>query len=222
MSDSPATAAPPAEICVVLIDDDREDYLIHRDILADCEGSKFRVEWVNNFTEGLARVKEQKADVFLVDYRLGPDDGLKLLREAIAAGCKAPLIMLTGQGDRDVDLEAMSAGAADYLVKSQIDGPLLERSIRYAIERRRAQEERERLIRELQAALAKIKTLRGLVPICSYCKKIRDDKGYWKQVEEYIRDRTEADFTHGLCPECYERLINEIDTQLPGGKPPKK
>ena len=59
-----------------------------------------------------------------------------------------------------------------------------------------------RLIAELQTALEEIKTLRGIIPICSFCKKIRDDKGYWQQVEVYVQDRTEADFSHSFCPEC--------------------
>ena len=77
-------------------------------------------------------------------------------------------------------------------------------------ERKRSEEEREKLILELQEALAKIKTLSGLLPICSSCKKIRDDKGYWSQIETYIRDRTEADFTHGLCPVCADELYPEL------------
>jgi GAF domain-containing protein len=75
-----------------------------------------------------------------------------------------------------------------------------------AIERKRAEEERSRLILELQETLAKVRTLSGLLPICSSCKKIRDDKGYWNQIETYIRDRSEAEFTHGICPECAQRL----------------
>lgn len=77
-------------------------------------------------------------------------------------------------------------------------------------ERKRAEEERERLITELQEALAKIKTLRGLIPICASCKKVRDDRGYWQQVEVYIRDHSEAEFSHGLCPECAQRLYPEF------------
>jgi hypothetical protein len=71
---------------------------------------------------------------------------------------------------------------------------------------KRAEEERERLIRELQDALENIKTLRGLLPICSSCKKIRDDHGYWNQLETYIGAHSGAEFTHGLCPECAQKL----------------
>jgi PAS domain-containing protein len=73
-------------------------------------------------------------------------------------------------------------------------------------ERKRAEEERERLIKDLQEALSRVKLLSGMLPICSSCKKIRDDKGYWNQVEVYVRDHSEAEFTHGICPECFKRL----------------
>ena len=79
--------------------------------------------------------------------------------------------------------------------------------VRDISERKRATEEREKLIAELREALDNIKTLRGLVPICANCKKIRDDKGYWQQVEVYVRDHSEATFTHGLCPECAKLLF---------------
>ena len=75
-----------------------------------------------------------------------------------------------------------------------------------AIERKRSEEERSRLIFELQESLARVRTLSGMLPICASCKKIRDDKGYWNQIETYIRDRSEAEFTHGICPECAARL----------------
>ena len=78
-------------------------------------------------------------------------------------------------------------------------------------ERKRTEKEREKLLSDLQAAAAKIKTLSGIIPICAKCKKIRDDKGYWEQVEVYIRDHTEAEFSHGLCPECVVEMEKEID-----------
>ena len=77
-------------------------------------------------------------------------------------------------------------------------------------ERRNAEVERERLIRELQAALAHVRTLRGLIPICAWCKKIRNDHGYWEQLELYLKNRSEADFTHGMCPDCARKQIENL------------
>lgn len=78
-------------------------------------------------------------------------------------------------------------------------------------ERKQAEEEKGKLIFELQNALTKVKQLSGLLPICASCKKIRDDKGYWNQIEVYIRDHSEAEFTHGICPECQEKALKAID-----------
>jgi len=77
--------------------------------------------------------------------------------------------------------------------------------------RKLAEQEKERLIRELKKALEDIKQLSGLLPICSNCKKIRDDKGYWNQIEGYIRDHSEAEFSHGICPECAKELYPDLD-----------
>ncbi len=77
-------------------------------------------------------------------------------------------------------------------------------------EQKEAEEEREKLILELQRALSQVKTLSGLLPICASCKKIRNDKGYWEQIEVYVRDRSEAEFSHGICPECAEKLYPEF------------
>jgi hypothetical protein len=83
--------------------------------------------------------------------------------------------------------------------------------IRDITDRKRAEQEREKLIAELQEALGNIKTLSGLIPICANCKKIRDDKGYWQQVEVYVRDHSEARFSHGLCPECAKLFFPQIN-----------
>ena len=138
---------------VLLVDDDEDDYILTRDWFSEIEGAKFELEWVSNYDKAVAEIARKQHDVYLFDYRLGEHDGLELLREAIANGCKAPIILLTGQGDHDVDVEAMKAGAADYLDKSQLGAPLLERSIRYAIERKQT----EQKIRE-QAALLDVAT----------------------------------------------------------------
>ena len=79
--------------------------------------------------------------------------------------------------------------------------------------------QREGLIIKLQNALGEVKTLKGLIPICASCKKVRDDAGYWKQIETYIKDRSEAEFSHGICPECMEKLYPEFVKKL-GKKEP--
>src|SRR4030095_8260708 len=74
-------------------------------------------------------------------------------------------------------------------------------------ERKQHEAEREKLIAELQQALASVKTLRGLLPLCPWCKQMRDDDGYWQNVEGYIQAHSDAEFTHGICPECFEKIV---------------
>ncbi|MBN2124486.1 MAG: GAF domain-containing protein [Deltaproteobacteria bacterium] len=87
-------------------------------------------------------------------------------------------------------------------------------------ERDRAERQRERLIKELKGALSRIKTLNGLLPICSACKRIRDDKGYWNQIEAYIQEHSEAEFSHSLCPDCAARLYPDLEICSEEGTPP--
>ena len=87
------------------------------------------------------------------------------------------------------------------------------RADEYLQRRKRAEDEKEKLIKELQGALHDIKILRGLLPICSTCKKIRDDTGYWSQIESYIRKHSEAEFTHSYCPDCYQKVMEELDKE---------
>jgi two-component system, cell cycle sensor histidine kinase and response regulator CckA len=137
----------------LLVDDDEDDYILTCELLAQSKESRFELEWVPQYDAALQVMRQNQHDIYLLDYRLGEHNGLELLEQAIAGGCRGPLILLTGRGDREIDLEAMKAGAADYLDKSQLRAPLLERSIRYALERKRA----EQKIRE-QAALLDIAT----------------------------------------------------------------
>jgi two-component system cell cycle response regulator len=87
---------------------------------------------------------------------------------------------------------------------------LNEKLVNEIAERKKAEREKESLIRQLRQALVEVKKLSGLLPICASCKRIRDDKGYWQQIEGYIRDHSEADFSHGICPECAKRLYPDI------------
>ncbi|AFZ23185.1 PAS/PAC sensor hybrid histidine kinase [Cylindrospermum stagnale PCC 7417] len=140
-------------IKVLLVDDDEDDYILTRDWFGEFQVAGCELEWVNSYSAARNAIASNQHDIYLVDYRLGQHNGLELLHEAFTNGCASPLILLTGQGDREIDLEAMKAGAADYLEKSQLTAPLLERSIRYAIERKQT----EQKIRE-QAALLDVAT----------------------------------------------------------------
>ena len=87
------------------------------------------------------------------------------------------------------------------------EGRMIYSVARDITERKQAEEERERLVRELQSALAEVRTLRAFLPICSYCKRVRDDENYWHSVEAYVSEHTGTRFSHGICPSCYETKI---------------
>src|SRR5205085_141777 len=124
-------------VSVLLVDDDYEDYIITRDLLSDVGRETYDLEWASNYDKALEAIDRDKPDVCLVDYRLGEHNGLELLQEAHDHSWKVPMILLTGIGDYKVDMEAMKYGAADYLTKGRLDADILERCIRYAIERAR-------------------------------------------------------------------------------------
>jgi signal transduction histidine kinase len=138
----PAVPDPDTRALRVLIaDDDEDDYILTRDLLLRIGRPRFQLDWTPSYEAALQAIELNQHDVYLFDYHLGHADGLELLREALARGCKAPIILLTGNDDWETDVQAMKAGAADYLVKGHLDARLLERSIRYALERTRAQAE---------------------------------------------------------------------------------
>jgi signal transduction histidine kinase len=124
---------------VLLVDDDSEDYLITRETLEDIQGTRYSVAWAQTYDEALKALLSGPFDVCLLDHRLGGKTGLMLLQEAQDAGCETPVIILTGVGDPEMDLAAMAAGAADYLVKGRFDAQLLEHTIRYAINHKRSE-----------------------------------------------------------------------------------
>jgi signal transduction histidine kinase len=145
-------------LSILLVEDDEDDYLIVQNLLSQIEGWAFDLDWVRTYDTALEALARRTYDVCLVDYRLNGHSGLDLLRQ-VSVTCKAeaeggsscpPMIMLTGYGNPKLDLAAMKAGAADYLIKGNIDATMLERSIRYAVERARhlrmAQEAQQHLI----------------------------------------------------------------------------
>ena len=125
-------------IRVLLVEDDEDDFILTQDLLKTIRGWRFEVDWIRSYEAGFAAALKNRHDVCLVDYRLGAHNGIELIEGALVGGCQLPIILLTGLGEHEVDVAAMRAGASDYLVKGRLEAAQLERSIRYAIERKRA------------------------------------------------------------------------------------
>ena len=140
-------------IRVLLVEDSEVDYLLVRRLFSKIETHQFKLDRVATCQAALELMARDQHDIYLVDYRLGKEDGLRFLQEAVARGCRAPVILLTGYSGYDVDVKAMQLGAADFLAKSELTAPLLERSVRYAIQHKDV-EEALRVSRERLRALS--------------------------------------------------------------------
>ncbi|MGV3774648.1 MAG: response regulator [Verrucomicrobiales bacterium] len=145
-------------IKMLLVEDDEDDYIITKDLLQEIGTSDYKLDWEPDFDTARKRIVAQEHDIYLVDFRLGSHNGIELLKEAVAAGCEKPIILLTGMGDHEVDMQAMKLGAADYLVKGQINAPLLQRSIRHSLQRK----ETERKLRASQEQLRQAQKMESM------------------------------------------------------------
>lgn len=145
-------------IHVLLIEDEPTDAEFTRAMLGQVQGAEVTLHWARTLGEGLIELESGRYDVALVDYMLGPDNGLDLVREAVRRELPTPMILLTGKGSRDIDLEAQQAGAADYLVKGTIDPAGLERALRYTMDRTRT-------LRALQESESRFRGLFDHLPL---------------------------------------------------------
>ena len=157
-----------------------------------------------NGRQAVEMTKSLRPDVVLMDIKMPEMDGVEASRQ-IQDECPTPVVILTAYETADLVREASTAGVGAYLVKPP-DAHEMERAIIIAMARFGDMMELRRLNAELKEALDNVKTLSGLIPICASCKKIRDDAGYWHEVEVYVRDHTDAQFSHGVCPDCARRL----------------
>jgi CheY-like chemotaxis protein len=173
------------------------------------------VEWgyeVVSVSDGLAAwqalVRPDGPELALLDWVMPGIDGSEVCRRVRAGGGERPayLILLTVKGSREDVVEGLRAGADDYITKPFDLGEL---EARLQVGRRVLALQRNLALRvaELEEALGDVKRLRGLLPICMYCKKIRDGGSYWEQVEAYLAAHSEATFTHGICPDCYDTIV---------------
>jgi DNA-binding response OmpR family regulator len=135
-------------------------------------------------------------------------DGIEVCRKLrqLPEARAVHIILVTACRDKDDIVAGLEAGANDYITKPFEPAELRAR-LRAGARIVELQKNLADRVRELEGALAKVKQLQGLLPICAYCKKIRDDHNYWQQVEAYISSHSEAQFTHGICPDCHERLV---------------
>jgi len=202
---------------ILLIEDNPGDVRLLCEMLKEATDIRFEVENADRLALGLDCLKHNPVDAVILDLGLPDSQGLDSFRAIYKQSPKVPVLVMTGFADETTGILAVQEGAQDYLIKGTVDGKLLSRIIRFAIERRQILDERDRLIEQLRDALSKIKTLKGLVPICSYCKKIRNDKGFWEQLEAYVSEHTEAEFSHGMCQECATKVYAEFMKDMKSG-----
>ena len=185
----------------------------------------YEVVATTNGTEAWAVMHEPDAPkLAILDWMMPEMDGIEVCQRirSLETDQLPYVIMLTSKDEQADIIAGLEAGANDYLAKPYDPGELrarvevgrhmVEMQVKLAEHARalqRALQEQEKLTLGLRDALTQVKLLSGLLPICASCKKIRNDKGYWEQMEVYIRDHSEADFTHGICPECAQTLYPE-------------
>ncbi|MCX6905839.1 MAG: response regulator [Verrucomicrobia bacterium] len=213
----------PIPLQLLLVEDsaDDTDFILRALGRGGYDPACTRVETADAMAGAL---KDQPWDLVISDYALPHFSGPEALRLLRASGRDLPFIVVSGAIGEETAAAIMKAGAHDYVMKSNLArlAPAVERELREAVgrlERRRLAAEREQLVSELQAALAQVKRLSGLLPICAGCKKIRDGQGDWSQVETYIQKHSEASFTHGLCPDCIKKFYPGLEEDDPGDSP---
>lgn len=161
----------------------------------------------------LRLAEEGKPEMVLMDINLaGLADGVHAA--SAMRGAEIPVIFLTAHYDERTLSRAKKATPVGYITKP-FEPHEIAVAIEIGLERHRSDIERMRLVRELETERAAVRTLRGLLPICSGCKKIRDDEGYWQGIENYICERTDATFTHGYCPDCAQGLRDAVVDPTP-------
>ncbi len=211
MTTTPAPATPtPCRILVV------EDELI---VSADLQDRLSRLGYkvagaASTGEDAVKKAVDLHPDIVLMDIILKGDmDGIEAAA-LVKQRCQIPVIFLTANSNDMILERAKVTEPFGYLLKP-FEQRHLKMNIDIAVYKSRLERERAQLLRELQDALARVKTLSGLLPICAWCKNVRDDEGYWKSVESYVQSHTDARFSHCLCPECMEKHFPAADQASP-------
>jgi DNA-binding response OmpR family regulator len=160
----------------------------------------------------------------ILDWMMPEIDGLEICRRVRQRPSPQPLhiILLTARGQKEDVIKGLQAGADDYVTKP-FDHEELRARVQVGVRIVELQAALGDRVVELEDALARVRQLRGLLPICSYCKKIRDDQNYWQQVEQYVGAHSDVQFSHGICPDCYHKVVEpQLDEVLKDRDPDKK
>ncbi|NIM97066.1 MAG: response regulator [candidate division Zixibacteria bacterium] len=187
-------------------DDEISRKMLRRILLKD--GNE--VSAVEDGLKALALLKNETPDILVTDWMMPDLDGSELTRRVRSLDLPSYvyIILLTALTEKERIIEGLDAGADDYITKPYDKTELLAR-IRAGNRVIELEKSLRQKNQELSEALAQVKQLKGLLPICMFCKKIRKDEDYWQQVEEYLFEHTEADFSHSICPECMQKHYPE-------------
>jgi DNA-binding response OmpR family regulator len=203
---------------VLIVDDSPENLRVLVGFLRE---SGFELAVARSGEEALQRFEAVRPDIVLLDVLMPGLDGFETCRRLRAAGPAGavPIIFMTALSDVHSKVKGFAAGGVDFIAKpfefpevmARVRTHLALRHLQAALEQKAAllearNAELERKNEELRAALENVRTLRGLLPICTSCKQIRNDQGFWQRVEVYLQEHSEAEFSHSLCPACLDRL----------------
>ena len=192
---------------ILLIEDEPGLVLTLSDLLA-AEGHT--VESATDGVTGLAKAASEPFDAIILDVMLPGKNGLDVCREIRQRGSDVAILMLTAKTQIIDRVVGLKLGADDYLTKP-FDPEELRARVHVGIRMVTLQERLAERVAELEEALANVKQLRGLLPICSYCKRVRADGNYWEQVEQYVSTHSDATFSHGICPTCYDTALKDLE-----------
>jgi len=192
---------------IVLAEDDKVTRLV---VAAHLERWGHEVTATINGAEALDALKGSDASLVITDWLMPEMDGLELCRCIRTATWDRYIyiILLTAREEREETTEAFEAGVDDYATKPVV-APELQSRIRAAERVITLERELSRRVTELEESLQTIRRLKELMPICMYCGKVRNDDNYWQKIEEYMHDSIGTDFSHGICPECYEKIVKD-------------
>jgi len=199
----------PRAARVLLLEDDPIDLRALKRSLSRLELGATTFDTAN-VKQALHATNSAYFDVAVLDYDLPDGNSLEVLRVMRAAN--VPVIVVTGAGNERLAAMLLSEGAAGYLIKD-VAGmylDILPEKVKRAIERAQLEKDRDQLLDKMAEMLETINTLKGLIPVCSVCRKIRDAKGEWDNFEILVAKTYNAEFTHGLCPTCFEKQIREF------------